>query len=228
MENKDISIMVLGDVHAQFRELNGLIKMEKPDLIIQCGDFGFWPKAVDLSTIENNDTVICWCDGNHEDFNSIDKLVALNGKEPVEILSNILYCPRGSHIKLPDGRRVLFVGGADSQDKFLRTEGKNWFPQEIITEQDFQSLPDLDVDIIVSHTTPQYFITHNHRWFEATEKDPSCKILNKVFDKYKPSLWYFGHWHVNRNGVYGNCQWFCLNREKKAGWWRWIEPKNNS
>jgi hypothetical protein len=35
--------MVLGDVHGDFPALNRLLVQKRPDLVLQVGDFGFWP-----------------------------------------------------------------------------------------------------------------------------------------------------------------------------------------
>ena len=49
---------------------------------------------------------------------------------------------------LPDGRTVLFMGGALSVDKAWRTPGYDWFPEESITTGDLDRLPDVHVDIV--------------------------------------------------------------------------------
>ena len=35
-------IMIIGDVHNEWKIFNHLIKKEKPDIILQVGDFGYW------------------------------------------------------------------------------------------------------------------------------------------------------------------------------------------
>jgi hypothetical protein len=216
-------IMILGDVHAKFKQLNALIKQENPNIILQCGDFGFWPEHVDLNTIHNGDTMIYWCDGNHENHDKIDELMKLKGRRiPIELLTNIFYCPRGSTLTLEDGRKILFMGGAHSMDKVLRTEGFNWFSQETISKSDLELLPDVDIDIVISHTTPNYFVEGHSKWKIATSLDKSAKALNYVFDKYNPKLWYFGHWHIYKTGSYKNCNWTCLNRDGQQDWWKWL------
>jgi predicted phosphodiesterase len=44
-----MKILITGDVHAQFGILNNLINKEKPELVICCGDFGFWPKFIPMN-----------------------------------------------------------------------------------------------------------------------------------------------------------------------------------
>jgi hypothetical protein len=65
--------------------------------------FGFWPGKVNFSAhkIMENTVYLVGGDGNHENHDKIGELLKTNGKErkPIEILPNILYCPRGSVIK---------------------------------------------------------------------------------------------------------------------------------
>jgi len=64
---------------------------------------------------------------------------------------------RGSVLKLPDKRNILFIGGALSIDKKQRTIGYDWFPQETISQKNIFELPDEKIDIVISHTAPKYF-----------------------------------------------------------------------
>ncbi|MCK5020132.1 MAG: metallophosphoesterase [Candidatus Peribacteraceae bacterium] len=237
-------ILVVGDVHGDWGKLNTLINKRHPDIILQCGDFGYWPKYHNttalnarrydnnlmqyvpigppwrLDGIKNHDTKIYWCDGNHEDHDSIDAL------EDNEIFPNIFYMKRGSTLTLPDGRVVLFIGGAESMDKANRTPGETWFPQESITQQDIYNLPDCHVDIVISHTCPTMFAdilaSKCSRFDKAME--PSCKALDAVYEKYEPAHWYFGHWHHFMPGRYKKTQWTALTHSDGGSiWWRELE-----
>jgi len=70
-------------------------------------------------------------DGNHDDHSVLSKI-----EEETELLKNINYIPRGTIKKLHDGRTALFIGGGDSIDKHLRTEGIDWWREELITYKD--------------------------------------------------------------------------------------------
>ena len=72
-------ILVVGDTHGEWGRLNQLINTKCPDLILQCGDFGWWPKMEvtrpvlygqqkvwHLNGIKPKKTRVYWCDGNHE------------------------------------------------------------------------------------------------------------------------------------------------------------------
>ena len=40
-------ILIVGDVHGDFSTLLALLRREEPDLVLQVGDFGVWPTALD-------------------------------------------------------------------------------------------------------------------------------------------------------------------------------------
>jgi len=42
-------ILITGDIHNDFGELNELINKKRPDLVICCGDFGYWPKLLGVN-----------------------------------------------------------------------------------------------------------------------------------------------------------------------------------
>jgi len=233
-------IIICGDLHANFWAVNKLIaKKSKISTIIQCGDFGYFPKehkktyldnigrikTFDQYKLKNKDIPIYWCDGNHEDHDSLEKL------ENNEIMRNVFYQKRGSSITIPDSRTILFIGGADSIDKKYRTAGHNWFPQEIISEKDLYNLPDINIDIIISHTCPEEFdvLKGEKTSFSSLKyakyKDPSRERLSYVLNKYNPSLWYFGHFHIFKTGFDKNCKWNSLSGVGLGKWWVKLEDK---
>ena len=46
MNKTDISvkILIVGDVHGEWGKLSKLINRHRPDMVLSCGDFGYWPK----------------------------------------------------------------------------------------------------------------------------------------------------------------------------------------
>lgn len=187
-----MEILVTGDLHNEFSVLNSIISSKKPDLVICCGDFGFWPGkswAEPFSNIKPQGSTILWCDGNHEDH------WALKERESDEIVPNVIYMPRGSTYDLPDGRRILFMGGAYSIDKHMRIEGDTWFPEETITQSDFNNLPEGKVDIFITHTCPVELVNDLRRGYPNKGMEPSNQALTELWKMYKPDLWFFGHWH---------------------------------
>lgn len=242
--NKD-RIMVLGDTHGVWHPVNQLINRRRPQMILQCGDFGYFPhmhqdteanmagcvrqKPWDQFGLKNKDHYgnynikVYWCDGNHENHDALNKLTDERVPTPVPNFSDVYYCPRGSHLTLPDGRTVLFIGGGHSIDREWRTEGLDWWKNEVIGQDDVDALPDIDVDIIISHTCPRYFFDGmKMEMFLGKHTDPSCVALNIAFDKYKPKHWYFGHFHKWRGGTHDGCDWTALAMTHMDGWWDWL------
>lgn len=225
-----MNTLIIGDTHMEFGKLNKLLAKKHPDIAIICGDFGFWPSLVEekvnygwggssciyhkkesdcLSKIKPGKTKIYWIDGNHEDFNVLSQY---QDGQIHELKKNIFFCSRGSSLALPDGRRVLFIGGAKSIDKNMRTPGVDWFPEETISNKDFERCMIYDkIDIVVSHTCPEYFAPDLMTGNMEKIYDPSCMALNGIFNKYKPELWYFGHWHLYKEDYLDGCYWTCLN-----------------
>ena len=213
-------IIIIGDTHGYFHFLNVLINRRLPKIVFQCGDFGFWPKFPSIK-VKNGKTDVFLCDGNHEDHESLLKL------ENNEIFPNVFYMKRGSYLTLEDGRNVLFMGGALSVDKDYRTPGLDWFPEETISQKDIENLPDINIDIIISHTAPQEFEIKNMEVIgymkDKKINDPSRIALSYVYEKYKPKLWYFGHFHRFNTGVYENCKWTCLPDCRHGDCWMYLE-----
>lgn len=217
-------IMIVGDVHGEFGELNKLINSKKPDMIIACGDFGYWPNhKCDLTTIKLQGTkLLLWVDGNHEDF------WALKDRKSDEIVPGIIYMPRGSTYTLEDGRNILFMGGAHSIDKIYRTVGIDWFPEETINQSDMMNLPDMKIDIFITHTCPYELVPIMIKYYSGKDYEPSNQALSQLWDIYKPDLWYFGHWHKYLTGtLYDKTKWTALSMSRwpNGRWWCWLPEK---
>ena len=238
-----MKIFVMGDLHGDWNHLNTFINKKNPDIILQCGDFGYWPKFSGttsigkpiydsdglptrmrnvwrLEDIKNKNTKIYFCDGNHEDHESLKNL------ESNEILPNVFYMKRGSTLTLPDGRIVLFMGGARSIDYRMRTPGIDWYPEETITQSDIYNLPDIKIDIIISHTCPLEFYKEIQSEFKfAKFNDPCYSALSYLLEMYKPSLWYFAHFHCCQEGQYKNTRWEMLGMSKETNWFTELKEK---
>ena len=224
-------VYAVGDLHGDWGRLNELINKKSPSIILQCGDFGWWPKLEvkkpvlydmqkewKLRGVKHKSTHIFWCDGNHEDHWNLRDNVGLID------YGNVHYQERGSTLILPDGRSVLFLGGAESVDRDQRILGIDWFPEELISSDDLDHALRFNlskIDIVVSHTCPEEFdMTSNS--FKIN--DPSRVALSRVLEKYKPDLWYFGHWHKHKKGQYLNTKWTALDYPGHGGvWWEMLK-----
>lgn len=153
-----MKVAVCGDIHGRFDALDKVAIETNSDVIIQCGDFGFWPG--NLNKIKTKTKIpIYFCRGNHEDHDTLDtypeltisnlktseritnefllekrklsiKKVEVNKKKIPRRADNIFLCNHGSILTLED-TNILFFGGAKSIDKMYRKEGSSWWPQEI-------------------------------------------------------------------------------------------------
>lgn len=219
-------ILIAGDIHAQWEDLNEAIDDEyhKIKMIISCGDFGWWPHFHGTKNklvygefnqfgINNRGLPIYWCDGNHENFDSIDDYVSKNIFNFAG--ENIFYQPRGSVITLDDERNIMFFGGGLSIDKHHRKIGYSWWPQEIPNNDDInRALDNLEkykIDIMISHTGPEVFIDQLNPALDKLN-DPTVKIMNMLLERASPKQWFFGHFHQYMTGHDMGCDWTCLNR----------------
>lgn len=225
-----MKIIILGDIHGDFQVINHLVATEQPDIIIQCGDFGYWPYQNGWPptdpALKLGNTKLYWCDGNHEDHEELAK-IAESGQ--FEVAPNCFYQPRGSVLPLPDSRNVLFFGGADSTDKKSRIEGRDWFSDEIPTAADFEKLDkNLHIDIVISHTCPKSFelrqtppLGYRKSSWLAKADDPTRDILDLVLQRHHPTQWFFGHFHIYQTGKFKNTTWTALAipMDDEEIWW---------
>ena len=240
-------ILICGDMHGNWPVLTNLLHEKRSDLVLQCGDFGYFPHlevpAINMghspksglerrydpdgriaNVIDGRRVPIHWVEGNHEDHHA---LRARREKGDFEVAPGIIWQPRGSTLTLLDGRIVLFMGGAKSVDWKLRKPGVSWFPKEILTEEDVAHLPER-VDIVISHTMPNEFCFFRVDERRARElgwdlsPDSSRELLSRVLRKWRPRLWFCGHFHQFLQGEHLGCRWTALPEAPRDGWWIWL------
>ncbi|OEU71315.1 MAG: hypothetical protein BA863_03410 [Desulfovibrio sp. S3730MH75] len=233
-----MKIIVVGDIHGDFQVINHLVETERPDIILQCGDFGYFPRLHGVPALDLGGTLLYWCDGNHEDHQVLSNLVLScpdksrqDLSKPVEILPNCFYQPRGSTLKLPDGRNVLFFGGADSSDKDSREEGKDWFSDELPGQNDLDRIDsNQKIDIVISHTCPNSFALRKippegyekGPWL-AKAQDPTRLLLDQILRLHAPAKWFFGHFHIHQTGRFQETEWQALSIPLDDGELWWVE-----
>lgn len=228
-----MKIFICGDIHGWWGQFNIMLNKKNPDIIIQCGDFGWWPhfhnsrnfdgtrKPWNQHGIKNPNTKIYWCDGNHENHEDLLIKVKEHGRVPIEVMPNVFYMPRASTLELPNGMKLLFMGGAESIDKESRTQGVSWWPEETINQSDIYALPDIKIDAVISHTIPISLFkeeTFNHNVINYKKEEPSNYALEAVLKKYEPELWYCGHFHKYYKWEIGNTTGCVLNQIPDHGW----------
>jgi hypothetical protein len=101
----------------------------------------------------------------------------------------------------------------------------DWFPEEIITQKDFQNLPDIKVDIFITHTCPSELVPDLKLRYPDKGEEPSNHALSELWKIYKPSLWFFGHWHQYGEYKMMGTQCYALSAPGFGDrWWMWL-PK---
>jgi hypothetical protein len=233
-----VKIVVMGDVHADFGALNRFLNKKKPDIVLQAGDFGWWPhrhgtekisrnRRFDQYSLKPNGATIYWADGNHENHDDLQERMKAAPGQPLEVpVPGCFYMPRGSVLTLPDGRNVLFFGGAMSTDKHERTEGEDWWAGEVPTQADLNFARSQiaahggRVDIAISHTAPFLILMQLSGIDPIRRRDPTVFLLNQILEEFHPKQWFFGHFHQFAIGATLGCKWTCLNAEGFGrGWW---------
>lgn len=202
---------VTGDCHGQYHRIYNFIQkygLGEGDTIIVCGDMGLYWNDNKKDAEEKIKTyeAMChgvnlwWIDGNHENFNVIKTF----GNKPYRCSPHIIYMPRGTVVDTKVGT-MLFIGGADSVDKFWRTENVSWWAGETITDEDVDKVIPGHYDYVFTHCCPYEEVQQGKCWLftlsnisENNAIHNSEKQLQRIFDKIDFNHHYYGHYHVNK------------------------------
>ena len=221
-----MTIFITGDTHGWNEIRNRFHKHTMPakqnDTVIVLGDFGmpwiakdqkgidariqqvFEKETIDILTHKPYD--ILFIDGNHENFDILDKLPIKNyNGAPVGVLAdNVYHLLRGQCYTIED-MTLFCMGGATSIDKICRTPHVSWWPQEIPNKQErAQAIKTLKAinyqcDVILTHCPPT-----NELYRLSTTYD-----INPIIDEFENWLeteiaqkttfksWLYGHMHIN-------------------------------
>ena len=142
-------IFITGDVHCptdlaklnrkHFQEQK---QLTKKDYLIVCGDMGIvWANPEDKGYQEDVywqkwfDTrpyTTLYLDGNHENHALLASypVVDFCGGKAHQIKESVYHLMRGEIYEI-DGKTFFIFGGAASHDRHHRTEGKNWWAEEV-------------------------------------------------------------------------------------------------
>ena len=223
-----MNILFIGDTHGNFENLLTAKNYYNPEIIISCGDFGYWPNfknhlKIKLLFSVNNNIPIYFCAGNHENWDYLD---FAENKNDLELFHNVFYQPTGTILEIPEiNKNILFFGGAYSINKNELIIGQDWFPQETMNiKQAYEVFDKIEkynrkIDIVVSHTTPKEFKDKLTLDFDI--KDPTEDYLSHILKDINPEYWFFGHFHKALQFKYNNtfvsalnmegCPGFCIN-----------------
>ena len=202
-------VYVTGDTHGDisFFKDPKLKKLTDEDILIVCGDFGFlWDRSDKekkaLQTLEKKKYTICFVDGAHENFDILNsyKDYRFKGGNAHKIAPNIFQLLRGE-IYTFDKKTFFCMGGGESDDREMRTEGETWWKEEMPSREEMeQAIAALEqnhwrVDYVITHCAPRSVQTLLASWYE---NDPMVSFLDRVCSDLTFKRWFFGHYHVDK------------------------------
>ena len=209
-------IYITGDTHGRhdfaklvyFAEAHP--ELTKKDQVIVAGDFGGVWSEQSLETMRSMYARLpfttLFVDGNHENFDMLDAypVEIWNGGKVHKISPDVIHLMRGQVFEI-EGKTFFTFGGATSVDRFLRTEGISWWPQELPNYEQFdEAIANLKrynnkVDYIVTHSCDEKAL-----WYpplcNRTRKTgvyPENLLLSAFEDAVQYRHWYFGHYHID-------------------------------
>lgn len=202
--------MYLGDIHGRLKHLSSAYQMAEAkgfDAVIQVGDFGFgFPNCTIKKWAEKRSRQSKWsvkfisCGGNHDNQDIVDRLSEEQGHpDLIELVPNsgVFFAKRGSCVEI-GGIQHLFLGGAESIDKHLRTEGVDFWEREEPSREEFElffsNLEKHKPDTVVTHDAP--LRVPLKRTGRSVSHVPNMLENVLKYSSHKPSKWYFGHHHV--------------------------------
>lgn len=207
-----MAIYVTGDKHQKFDPIlffADKMKLTKNDYVIVLGDMGlFWRKDKrDANAFidyfeQHYEFNLYFIDGNHENFTILHSLEEDENHMGI-VSEHIRHLKRGRRYNI-DGKDILAIGGADSVDKFRRTEGLSWWKEEAVTDEDVNMVDPGHYDYVLSHCCPiSIFNTYKSSLCtlgNITDDDnPDFHIsdnkLEQVLNSITFNHWYFGHYH---------------------------------
>lgn len=211
MENK--RLIFLGDIHGNFSLIHQYVKRFdiKNANIIQVGDFGVGFKSLekDKRNLElyhrilvKNNVFLYVIRGNHDYKPYFDN-------DPFGF-TNIKLVSDYEVLEL-SGQRILFIGGAISVDRKYRTEGYDWWPDEVFHLDTKKLFNYRNIDIVVTHTAPDYCPPDNGNGFGFISnmvKETDGLKEDLLFERYQMKqafsilkdnndikFHYYGHFH---------------------------------
>ena len=203
-------IYFTGDMHGDKGRFGAwkLRWLKKTDALVICGDFGFlWDGSEKekqaLDWIGRRKYQVLFVEGTHDNLDLLEQypVEEWNGGLTHHITGNLRHLIRGQVFDI-DGRKLLALGGGESQDASFRKAGENWWPQELPQydelEEWTQRLKDIGnhLDYVVSHQAPtnvdSCFTGH------VCEVNSLTSFMDRLQQTCQFDRWIFGCYHQDR------------------------------
>ena len=215
-------ILMVGDLHGDTAALIKVLACavdKGADVIVQLGDFGFWPRVEfgrkflrkAEARLAEVGLELWWVDGNHEDHQALaTRRIESDGRRRVS--DHVWHLPRG-HRWMWGNTVWVAAGGAVSVDRYRGSEGKWWFPDEVLTDTEVDQIIDLGhADVIVAHDAPwgagtlerlfSFDLPPSERqssWpvDRLEESDTHMRRVGRLVDGVGAGRFFHGHLHVH-------------------------------
>jgi predicted phosphodiesterase len=205
--------LIVGDVHGDFSFASAVCRTAQAEGItdiIQVGDFGIWDHHPDgvyfLDKLSENSEKrgVNWTfvAGNHENYDRLENYAKTDGltdeQGMVNIRPRIRWTGR-TNVWEQQGVRFGAFGGAYSIDRYARTAGTSWWPQEFPRDSDLTSL-EAQVDnepvaVLLTHDAPTSLPTWHGFMKDDLASDQSRRYMDEAYNIANPALWFHGHYH---------------------------------
>lgn len=191
--------------------------------VLHVGDFGIWPGKSGKAFLGAVEAVcarygirLSVVPGNHEDWGRLTTLWE-NPKRrssdgsllPLAVSDRVEVLPRGWRWEL-GGRSLVALGGAPSVDVHSRAPGRDWWPEEQMTQHDVDhTVANGYADVMITHDAPgppwatrpvQQILASNPMDWPATALDYARVGRERVTEAFlgvKPRLLVHGHYHCS-------------------------------
>lgn len=205
-------VYITGDTHGDMSIFKSpkLRKLNDEDILIVCGDFGFlWDDSEkekkNLEALCKKKYTICFVDGAHENFDMLNKYkpYRFKGGNAHKISQNIYHLMRGEIFTFC-GKTFFCMGGGDSDDGDMRTEGQTWFKEELPNAEELMNgalnLKDNNyiVDYVITHEPPalakDFIKLHSNTQMKQSVLNT---YLQELMKNVEYNHWYFGSLHTD-------------------------------
>ena len=197
-------ILLIGDTHGDLAFTTKAIAHARKygAEAMQLGDWGFlWPGNDQLQALSDmlvtHGVTMRFVDGNHDVHTQLRKHVT--ACTATTIAPNVIYQPRGSVHEDEDGTRFLFCGGAPSIDRAFRIAGRSWWPEEVITREEFELALSATgpIHVLVTHDASSFPPGFSPKGTPAYQRaqELSMQQVDGLIRRHRPALHVHGHWH---------------------------------
>lgn len=215
-----MAVLLTGDTHGRidFGKVRDLAaraggRLTRSDYLIILGDFGFvWNDATaqkdaeSLDWLESCPWTTLFLDGNHENFDVLDALPALewHGGRVQAVRPHILHLMRGEKFQI-GGHSFFVVGGAHSVDADVRTPHVSWWEQEVPDQTERERIAASarevgQVDYVLTHCPPTgQYLRYKERFprFWGPSDEYTDWLEQNVEGAFAYKRWFFGHLHID-------------------------------